>query len=345
MLRLKQYFTGRNCTVLLLDDGTNASVDEQLQSLAHGVISLEQLPQGYGPERRRLRIAKLRGLKFRGGFHDYKIETGGVVVFPRLVAAEHRAHPPKGVVASGNRQLDQLLGGGLDRGTSTLVLGPSGSGKSTVMLQFAVAAARRGEHVSIYTFDEGVGTLLHRARAIGLDVDESLIRIRQVDPSELTPDELVQDIRDTVTRHGPGVFAIDSLNGYIHAMPDERFLTIQLHELLAFLAQKGATTILVMAQHGVVGPTMAVPIDVSYVADTVVLLRFFEALGHVKKAISVVKKRSGRHEDTIRELAFGTEGLVVGAPLERFRGVLTGVPVFGGDGGELARSRGGDGVR
>jgi circadian clock protein KaiC len=343
VIRLRQLLSQHDATVLMLDDGTTESSRQQLQSIAHGVVELEQLPQGYGTERRRLRVAKLRGLKFRGGYHDYKIDTGGIVVYPRLVAAEHRSVTHSGTVSTGNVELDQLLGGGLERGTSTLIMGPSGVGKSSVMLQLASAAARRGEPVSLYLFDEGIGTLRTRARALGMPLDEGNVaehlRIYQIDPAELAPDELIYKIRDDVERNGPGTVVIDSLNGYVHAMPDERYLTVQLHELLAFLAQRQVITILVMAQHGMLGHLMTTPLDVSYVADTVILTRFFEAQGRVHKAISVVKKRSSGHEDAIRELQFGPHGVRVGRPLTDFRGVLTGVPVYAGAAGELLERR------
>jgi circadian clock protein KaiC len=339
IMRLRQLLSASGATVLLLDDGTSDAIRQQLQSIAHGVFELEQLPQGYGSERRRLRVVKLRGLKFRGGYHDYKVETGGMVVYPRLVAAEYRIPSSSETVSTGNRELDQLLGGGLERGTSTLLLGPSGVGKSSLMLQLATAAVSRGEPVSIFLFDEGIGTLRTRARALGMPIDgwerNERVHLSQVDPTELAPDELVQRIRETVERDGPGMVVIDSLNGYVHAMPDERYLTVQLHELFAFLAQRQVITVLVMSQHGMLGQTMTTPLDVSYVADSVILLRFFEAQGRVHKAISVVKKRSSGHEDAIRELQLTASGIRIGRPLTDFRGVLTGVPVYMGASGEL----------
>jgi circadian clock protein KaiC len=339
ILRLRQHFVEGKATVLMLDDGAGSGSDEQLQSIAHGVIALEQLPQGYGSERRRLRVVKLRGLKFRGGYHDYRLDTGGIVVFPRLVAAEHRAAPDGGSISTGNRELDALLGGGLDRGTCTLVLGPSGTGKSSLTLQFATACASRGEHVCAFLFDEGIGTVLTRARALGMPIDRALeqghLQLKQVDPAELAPDELIHHIRHTAQSHPPGVVILDSINGYMHAMPNEHFLLVQLHELVTYLAQHGVVTLLVMSQHGLLGQNMTTPVDVSYVADTVVLTRFFEAGGRVRKAISVMKKRSGAHEQAIRELRLGPDGLELGRPLEDFRGVLTGVPVFAGEPSDL----------
>ena len=339
ILRLRQHFVDGKATVLMLDDGAGSGSDDQLQSIAHGVIALEQLPQGYGSERRRLRVVKLRGLKFRGGFHDYRLDTGGIVVFPRLVAAEHRSMALPGTLSSGNRELDALLGGGLDRGTCTLILGPSGAGKSSIMLQFATAAAHAGEQVCAFLFDEGTGTVLTRARALNMPIDQALadgrLHLKQVDPAELAPDELIHYIREAARERGPGMVIIDSINGYMHAMPNERFLLVQLHELVGYLAQHGVVTVLVMSQHGMLGQSMSTPVDVSYVADTVVLTRFFEAGGRVRKAVSVVKKRAGPHEQAIRELRLGAGGIELGRPLEDFRGVLTGVPVFAGKSADL----------
>ena len=341
ILQLKQYFAGRNVTVMLLDDLTGPAGDTQLQSLAHGVIALEQLPQSYGNERRRVRIAKLRGLKFRGGYHDYKIDTGGITVFPRLVAAEHPTELRGKALSSGLEELDALAGGGLDPGTSTLMIGPAGSGKSSLMLHYALAAAKEGRGAAVFAFDESTATIFLRAKALGLDLEPEVkadrLRIHQIDPAQLSPDELGHAVRDEVDR-GVGFVAIDSLNGYLNAMPDAKFLTLQLHELLTYLAHKAVVTVLVMAQHGMVGQ-MQSPIDVTYVADSVVLLRFFESHGEVHKAISMLKRRSGRHETSIRELIMGANGLQVGAPLKQFQGVLTGTPTFKGTAGELNEPR------
>lgn len=334
ILLLKQYFAGKHSTVLLMDDRTAPEGDPQLQSLAHGVISMEQLPQGYGTERRRLRVVKLRGLKYRGGYHDYTIATGGLQIFPRLVAAEHQRPVDEKVLPSGLAELDGLLGGGLHHGTSTLLLGPAGSGKSSIMTHFAVAAADQGMKAAIYAFDEGAGTLYSRSEALGLKLAEHVragrITVSQIDPAELAPDEFAQGIRHRVERDGVSFVAIDSLNGYRHALPDERFLTVQLHALLSFLAQNGVVTMLVMAQHGGVGSGMLSPVDVSYLADSVVLLRYFESRGYVRKAISILKKRSGAHEASIREFSLGKGGLKVGEPLTDFQGVLTGTPQYTG---------------
>jgi circadian clock protein KaiC len=331
---LKQYFAGQQSTVLLLDDKVDAGQDLQVQTIAHGVISMEQLAVEYGAERRRLRITKLRGSSFRGGYHDFKIETGGVAVFPRLVAAEHRQAFPKESVGSAVNELDLLLGGGLDRGTSTLVLGPAGSGKSTLAAQFLAAAAARGEPAAAFIFDELKETFLARAAGIGTDMakfeEEGLLFLQQVDPAELSPGEFAHAVRRSVNEDGARVLLIDSLNGYLNAMPEERFLTIQMHELLTYLNQQGVVTILVMAQHGFLGSGMATPVDVSYLADTVVMLRYFEAYGAVHRALSVVKKRSGVHEHTIRELEISSKGIRVGKPLTDFQGILTGVPTYDG---------------
>jgi circadian clock protein KaiC len=332
ILALKQYFAGQQSTVLLLDDKVADGRELQVQSIAHGVLSLEHLAVEYGAERRRLRVIKLRGSRFRGGYHDFNIETGGVVVFPRLVAAEHRQEFVKEFVKSGVPELDSLVGGGLDRGTSTLALGPAGSGKSTLASQYAAAAAERGEHTAIFIFDETRETYLARSAGIGTDmrgyVDGGLITIQQVDPAELTPGEFAHSVRGCVDQDGARVVIIDSLNGYLNAMPDERFLTIQMHELLTYLNQQGVVTLLIMAQHGFLGSAMTTPVDVSYLADTVLMLRYFEAGGALRRALSVVKKRTGAHERTIRELEISSEGIKVGKPLTEFRGVMTGVPSF-----------------
>ena len=335
ILALKQFFAGRKCTVLLLDDRTSEDTDLQVRSIAHGVLTLEQLSPEYGAERRRLRVVKLRGKAYKGGYHDFTIVKGGLDVFPRLVAADHHEPFKREQVHSGVGPLDELLGGGLDRGTSTLILGPAGSGKSSVAIQYAVAAAARGERAALFAFDESAGTLLTRTAALGIDlqsqIDAGRIIVQQVDPAELAPGQFIHLVRRQVEEHRCQIVVIDSLNGYINAMPEERFLVIQLHELLTYLGQRGVTTILVVAQHGLMGTGMHSPVDVSYLADSVILTRYFELQGRVKKAISVVKKRSGAHEETIRELRIGKGGIQVGRPLENLRGVLTGVPTFDAD--------------
>jgi circadian clock protein KaiC len=331
ILALKQFFIGRKCTVLLLDDRTSEGSDLQLHSISHGVISLEQQAPLYGAARRRLRVVKFRGTDYRGGFHDFSIKTGGLFVFPRLVASEH-SEPFQGErIKSGVTALDSLLGGGPDRGTSTLLMGPAGSGKSTIAVQYAVAAAERGDHAVIFAFDESTMTLEARTEALGIKFKEGTragqVSVRQVDPAELSPGEFAYLVREAVETDKARVVVIDSLNGYMNAMPSEQYLTAQLHELLTYLGRRGVTTIMVVAQHGMLGMNMQSPVDTSYLADSVVLLRYFEYAGRVKKAISVVKKRSGAHEQSIRELYFDEEGIHLSEPLTQFRGLLTGVPV------------------
>ena len=341
VLALKQFFIGRECTVLLLDDRTSADNDLQLHSLAHGVISLEHVAQQYGAERRRLRVIKMRGRPFRGGFHDFIIRTGGLDVFPRLVAAEHHRMFDGEPLKSGVAELDKLAGGGLHRGTSTLLMGPAGSGKSTIATQYAVCAAERGERSVIFAFDESVATLITRAEGLGIPlrkhVDAKRIGVQQVDPGELSPGEFVHRIRRAVEQDGARVVVIDSLNGYLNAMPEERYLTIQLHEMLTYLGQQGVVTLMVVAQRGLLGTGMQAPVDASYLADTVIALRYFEARGKLRRAISVVKKRSGMHEDTLRELHLTHGGVALGEPLHDFHGVMSGIPVIAKEDGHLAR--------
>jgi circadian clock protein KaiC len=332
ILALKRYFAGRKCTVLLLDDRTAAGDDLQLQSIAHGVLMMQSLERDFGIKRRRLEVRKLRGSRFREGFHDYNIETGQVVVYPRLIAAEHKPGFVREVVLSGVEALDALLGGGLHTGTSTLMIGPAGSGKSTVAMQYAMAAAKRGERSVLFTFDESLATLLERANGLGMDFashrDAGTIEIQQIDPAELSPGEFVTRVRDAVDKKHAKLVVIDSLNGFLSSMPNEQSLTLQLHDLLAYLGQQGVAAIMTLSQYGFVGASMNTPIDVSYLADTVILFRYYEVRGEVKQAISVVKKRTGGHERTIRELSFGKDGVRVGEALRRFEGVLTGTPRF-----------------
>ena len=342
VLALKQFFIGRACTVLLLDDRTATDNDLQLHSLAHGVISLSHMAQEYGGERRRLRVMKMRGRAFRGGYHDFMIRTGGLEVFPRLVSAEHRRSFDAEPLKSGVESLDALTGGGLHRGTSALLMGPAGAGKSTLATQYAVAAAERGERAVLYIFDESVGTLLMRSQALGIGlkrhVEAGRIRVQQVDPGELSPGEFIYGIRRAVEEEAARVVVIDSLNGYLNAMPEERFLTIQLHEVLTYLAQQGVVTLMVVAQKGLLGSGMQTPVDASYLADTVIALRYFEAKGKLRRAISVVKKRSGAHEDTLRELSMRRGGVALGPPLAEFHGIMSGIPGFAGkDEADLAR--------
>lgn len=345
ILALKQFFAGRQCTVLLLDDRTATVGDLQVQSIAHGVLSLEHIAVEYGAERRRLRVIKLRGSHYRGGFHDFNIKTGGVEVYPRLVAADYRHDFKRETVSSNLPELDALLGGGIDRGTSTLVMAPAGCGKSSIAAQLTACAAKRGEHAATFLFDEGVNTYLDRAAGLGTnlrpDVEAGRLSVQQVDPAELSPGEFAYNVRSAVDRDHARVVVIDSLNGYLQAMPEERFLIVQMHELLTYLNQQGVVTLLIVSQHGFMGSQMGTPVDVSYLADTVILLRYFESEGAVRRAISVIKKRTGQHENTIRELRITAQGVEVGKPLSEFHGVLTGVPTYTGQGGAL--SKGSDG--
>ena len=331
MLTLKQYFASRNCTVLFLDDHSSESGDLQVQSIVHGVFSLEKLSREYGASRRRLEVVKLRGVKFREGYHDYMIKTGGAVVFPRLVASEHNAEFKREPFASGITGLDSLLGGGLDRGTSSLFMGPAGTGKSTAALKFAAAAAERGENSVVFTFDESLGTMLNRCKMLGMDLAphlrSGLVRSEQIDPAELSPGELTAKIMLAVNKEQVRMVVIDSLNGYMNAMPGEEYLILHLHELLSYLNQQGIVTILTLAQHGLVG-NMQSPVDLTYLGDTIVLFRYFETTGEVRKAVSVIKKRSGDHETFIRELSSKDGALTVGKPLAQFHGLLTGIPTI-----------------
>ncbi|HEV7504614.1 MAG TPA: ATPase domain-containing protein [Thermoanaerobaculia bacterium] len=334
ILALKHYFRGQSCTVLLLDYADATTGDFQLQSLTHGVISLEQLAPGYGGQRRRLRVKKIRGISFRDGYHDYAVRTGGLQVFPRLVAADHSHKHPSKPLESGLPQLDTIVGGGLDHGSSVMLIGPSGVGKSTLAAQYVSAAARRGDRAVVYTFDESPDTWIGRAERLGLDLQQPLaeerITVRQVDPAELSPGEFAEQVRRSV-KGGACVVVIDSLNGYQHAMSDEHFLVLHLHELLSHLSQQGVLTILVMAQAGILGETIQSPVDLSYLADTVFLLRYFEAFGEVRKALSVVKRRTGSHERNVRELRLVDDRLFVGRELREFQGVLTGRLEYMGD--------------
>ncbi len=338
VLALKQFFANRNCTVVLLDDMTSQDNDLQLHSISHGVVLLEQRVIDYGAERRRLRVIKMRGLAFRAGFHDMKIVTGGIEVYPRLVAAEHKTDFSGDPVTSGNAELDQLLGGGLERGTSALVLGRAGVGKSSLALTYATAAARRGERSAVFAFDEGRGTIEARAEAMGMElakaIDQGLALFQQIDPAEMSPGEFASIVRRRVEQDDARVVVIDSLNGYLNAMPDGRFLILQMHELLTYLTRRGVLTILVLGQHSVANHDQT-PLDLSYLSDAVLLLRYFEHEGQVRRALSVVKKRSGSHERGIREFQLGPRGLVVGPPLKGVGGVLSGTPVYTGDGDAL----------
>jgi circadian clock protein KaiC len=333
ILALKNFFAGRQCTVMLLDDLSSNDHDLQLHSIAHGVITLEQLSLEYGAERRRLRVVKMRGMKYRGGYHDFTIQTGGLAIYPRLIAAEHHKAFLGDITSTGSSQLDALLGGGIERGTGLLLIGGAGVGKSSIALTYAMAAATRGERVGVFAFDEGLGTVFARAAGLGMPlqdhVDSGQITVQQIDPAEMSPGEFAYQVRNGVEHDGYRVVIIDSLNGYMNAMPEERFLVLQMHELLSTLNQLGVITILVLAQHGLMGP-MQTPLDISYLSDAVLMLRYFEAEGRVRRAISVVKKRSGAHEDTIREFRLTVEGVKVGPPLTEFQGILSGVPNYHG---------------
>jgi circadian clock protein KaiC len=329
ILALKQFFSRQQTTVLFIDDRTSEEKDMHLHSLAHGVISLEREASEYGTVRRRVQVSKLRGRSYREGFHDFVIRRGGLDVFPRLVAAEHRAALARETIESGLAPLDALLGGGLARGSSTLILGPAGTGKSSVATQYVVAAAARGEHSCIFLFDESLATFRARSAGLGMNVDalidSGLLIVRQLDPAELSPGEFAHSVGRAIDDNDTRIVVIDSLNGYLNAMPNERFLVLHLHELLAYLGQRGVTTLLLMAQHGLVGAPDS-PIEASYLADTVLLLRYFEATGEVRKAISVIKKRTGTHERTIREMTIDG-GIAIGEPIRNFQGVLTGTPL------------------
>jgi len=341
ILALKHYFSKQNVTVLMLDDLTTEVNDKTVHSVAHGVVRIEELYPDYGVERRRLRVIKFRGRKFRGGFHDYEIETVGIGVFPRLVSAEHKTEFTRDLVVSGSTAMDELLGGGVERGSSVLVLGPAGTGKSLLTMTFLKAAVERGEKASLFVFDEELGLLFGRAKKMQIDlqamIDRGSLTVQQVDAAQLTPGEFSQNVRDAVEVHGAQTVVIDSLNGYQASMPQESALILHMHELLQYLNRQGATTWLTVAQHGLVGD-MKAPVDVTYPADTVILLRYFEALGRVRRAISVVKKRTGAHEDTIREYRIDNNGITVGKPLTNFQGVLRGIPTLVGDDSRLLNS-------
>jgi circadian clock protein KaiC len=342
ILALKHYFAKSGVTVLMLDDLTADTSDKTVHSVAHGVVRLDELSPDYGAERRRLRVLKYRGRRFRGGYHDFAIETGGVRVFPRLVSAEHRLDFKRDLLKSDSPELDALLGGGLDRGSGVLVLGPAGTGKSLLALTFVKTAVDRGESAAMFVFDEEVGLLTQRALGLGIDlpamIDSGRLVLEQVDAAELAPGEFSSRVRHCVEVYGARTIVIDSLNGYQAAMPGEQALILHMHELLQFLNRQGATTILTVAQHGLVGD-MKSPVDVTYLADTVILLRYFEATGRVRRAISVVKKRMGYHENTIREYQIGSRGVTLGEPLTGFQGILRGVPTLLGDADLLNREQ------
>jgi circadian clock protein KaiC len=334
ILALKQHFARQQCTVWFIDDRTGEQRDMHLHSLAHGVISLERSAVEYGSMRRCLQIGKMRGHRFSEGFHDTAIVHGGMRVFPRLIAAEHRKPAVSQAMRSGVASLDSLLGGGLAKGTSTLIMGPAGTGKSSLAMQFVHSAAARGEKAAIYIFDESIATYTERSAGLGMDVEPLLaagkLSIRQVETGELSPGEFAHAVRHAVEKENVRIVVIDSLSGYLQATPSERFLTLHLHELLIYLGQQGVTTLLLLTQHGIAGADLTVPVDTSYLADTVILLRYFEAFGQIRQAISVIKKRTGKHERLLRELRLDENGLSVGEPLREFEGILTGSPRYTG---------------
>ena len=338
ILELKQFFAGRDCTTLILDDKSARDGDLQLHSLAHGVIALDHIALEYGAERRRLQVTKLRGHKYRGGYHDFRITRGGVEVYPRLLST-HARHPVKGgMIPSGSPQLDALLGGGLDPGTSALLTGAAGTGKSVLLTMYAMAAIARGQRVQLYLFDERIRTFCQRADALKMPVGPALqsgqLSLVQVEPTELSPGEFAAQVARSVDG-GVNMIGIDSINGYMQSMPEERLLPVQVHELLTYLSSNGVTCIMTLVQRGIFGSPIEDAAEVSYLADTVILLRYFEVAGHVRQAISVVKKRGGQHERTIREAGIGEGGMQVGEPLVDFHGVLTGVPEYTGDAAPL----------
>jgi len=331
ILQLKQFFAGRKCTVLMLDDCTSGIKDLQIESIAHGVLSLSSFSPTYGISRRQINIQKIRGVKFHEGNHDLILEKGGMIIFPRLVAADHHTDFVQEHFPSGLKELDALLGGGLDRGTSNMFMGPPGTGKSTLAIKFALEAVKRGEKVLMFIFDETLSTLISRASNLGMSLNKYIesgnIVIEQINPAEISPGEMAFKIRQAVSKNETRMVIIDSINGYLNAMPKEHYLALQLHELLAYLNQQGVITIMVLAQQGIVG-NMQSTVDLTYLADTVVLLRYFEARGAVKQAISIIKKRSGNHERTIREIKVNREGIEVGETLTNLQGILTGIPSF-----------------
>jgi circadian clock protein KaiC len=333
ILALKQYFSTRECTVLMLDDRSSDPGDLQLHSIAHGVITLEQTAQDYGAERRRLRVIKMRGVKYRGGYHDFVIETGGVAVFPRLIASEHHRPFTGDLVSTGVAVLDAMLGGGLAPGTNMLLTGPSGVGKTTTAIRCGLTALERGEKAAYYLFDEGVATMLARSKSLGMDlqpyIESGALQVFQIDPAELSPGEFASWIRRAVEEDGVTFLVIDSLNAFLQAMPGEKYLLLQMHELLSYLNQQGVITMLVLGQHGIVGDVRA-DVDLSYLSDSIVLFRYFEARGEVFKAISVAKSRVTAHEGSIREFQLSPAGVEIGEPLKNFEGVLTGLPIYRG---------------
>jgi circadian clock protein KaiC len=342
ILAIKHYFAKFNTTVMLLDDLTADVADKTVHSVAHGVLRLEELAPAYGAERRRVRVIKYRGVKFRGGYHDATITTGGLNLFPRLVASEYRSNFVREKMSSGIAELDRLLGGGVETGSSTLILGPAGTGKSLATIVFAIAALKRGEKAALFIFDEELGLLFSRMKGLGIDLEQMQrsghLFIEQVDAAELSPGEFAHRVRRRVDEDHIKTVVIDSLNGYQAAMPEENSLILHMHELLQYLNRRGAATFMTVAQHGLVGD-MKAPVDVTYLADTVILLRYFEALGSVRRAMSIIKKRTGTHESTIREYRIDNRGLTIGEPLDGFQGILRGVPIYIGEGKPLLQEQ------
>ena len=340
VLSLREFFNEHGCTVLLMQELTRGTAgDLQAEALVHGYLTLHQDAPEYGGQRRRLRVHKMRGMSFRDGFHDFSIQTGGLDVYPRLIAAEHVGDHAEELVLSGVPQVDALLGGGVDRGSSMLIMGPAGVGKSTLATQYAVSAAARGEQAAVFVFDETIRTFRARAEKLGFPMRQLIAQggvvLRQIDSAEFSAGQFTNMVMQAVEA-GASSVVIDSLSGYLSAMPEERFLAAYLHELLTTLSHRNVLTILTLAQHGLMGEHVASPVDVSYLADTVLLIRYFEASGHVRRAISVVKKRSGAHEVAVREMRIDANGISIGEPLTNFQGVLSGRPEFTGDVGQLA---------
>ena len=333
ILALKQYFSGCGCTVLMLDDRSSEAGDIQLHSIVHGVITLEQTAEDYGTERRRLRVVKMRGVRYRGGYHDFVIETGGVAVFPRLIAAEHHAEFGDVLLSTGLTQLDEMLGGGLATGTNALFSGPSGVGKTSTAIRCAMSAIERGHKAAYYLFDEGQKTFRMRARSMGMDLEQSIkdgsLKVTQIDPAELSPGEFASWVRAAVEKEGINFVVIDSLNAFLQAMPGEKYLILQMHEMLSYLNQQGIITILVLGQHGLIGDVRS-DIDLSYLSDTILLFRYFEAKGEMLKALSVAKSRTTEHQTSIREFRLSPKGIEIGEPLKDFEGVLSGLPAYRG---------------
>ncbi|HVE51746.1 MAG TPA: ATPase domain-containing protein [Ramlibacter sp.] len=334
VLALKKFFTDQGCTVLLLDDRTGRDTDQQLHSIAHGVINLEQTADQYGPGRRRLRVMKMRGIKYRGGEHDLVLDTGGLAVFPRLVAAEHRLRTDVTRHSTGVAKLDEMMGGGLPSGSNVLFHGPSGVGKTTTAMSCCLAMLKAGQKVAYYLFDEGLSTLVIRGKALGMDLqpymDSGQMRVVPLDPAEVSAGEFAHMVRHAVEEDDARMVVIDSLNAYLQAMPGSKYLMLQMHELLTYLNHRNVITILILGQHGVTGD-MRTDVDMSYLADSILLFRFFEARGHLLKAVSTVKSRINQHEFTIREFRMGPSGLEVGNELTDFEGVLSGVAAYRGN--------------